>query len=26
VTNHSSRLFKYTYNKEYGFSVRCVKD
>lgn len=26
VTNNSSQFLKYTYNKEYGFTLRCVKD
>ncbi len=26
ATNYSTNIFKYTYNKEYGFSVRCIKD
>jgi len=26
MTNHSAQFLKYTYNKEYGFSIRCLKD
>lgn len=26
ATNNSTKIFRYAYNKKYGFSVRCIKD